>query len=349
MELLVVITIIAILVAIAIPVITSVKRTGLQAKSVSRLRDLQRANIQYAGEHDQFYVPIWDMDPAVNQPWFLNPDFLRYLGADPSGCWWGNSPENVHSPLVPLNISQGMGVSYGINSDSLGWPPEPRHMTRDVPSPSRMLAFAESQDWHVNEWGSNGHYKVPEAYSGATVAYRYNKMTNAAFFDGHVETLPTERGRREYDVVEGAGITDRQSPFTPAASESRQKTPQAISEMERLLKLHARAPAKSNRQPPTMKTLALLVALIAPAMLRAAEAPTPQQLPAGAQFVADLATHRRTRATEAGHCVFQDGPPRPLLVWIHGGAFSGGETKPRMSRFGRTDDRGFAVATINYR
>ena len=186
MELLIVIAIIAILAAIAIPVITSVKRAGLQTKSVSRLRDLQAASIQYAGEHDQFYVPIWDMD--IDQPWFLNPDFLKYFVPNLSSYWWGNSPENVQSPLVPLSIGQAMGTSYGINSDSMDWPPRPRHAA-SVPVPSRMLAFAESQDWHVNEWGSNGRYKVPEAYNGATVAYRYNKMTNGVFFDGHVETL----------------------------------------------------------------------------------------------------------------------------------------------------------------
>ncbi len=149
------------------------------------------ANIRYAGDHDQFYVPVWDMD--INQPWFLNPDFLRYFVPNLSSYWWGNSPENVHSPLVPLNISQAMGTSYGINSDSLGWPPNPRQMLRDVPAPSRMLAFGESQDWHINEWGSNGLYKVPEAYTGATVAYRYNKMTNVVFFDGHAETLPQSK------------------------------------------------------------------------------------------------------------------------------------------------------------
>jgi prepilin-type processing-associated H-X9-DG protein/prepilin-type N-terminal cleavage/methylation domain-containing protein len=190
-ELLVTITIITILVAIAIPVATSLNRAGLQAKSVSRLRDLQRANIQYAGDHDQFYVSIWD--PVINQPWFLNPEFLKYFASNPSSYWWGNSPENMQSPLVPLNIGQSMGASYGINADSMDWPPVPRHALRDVSAPSKMLAFAESQDWIVTEDGSHGQYKTPEAYSASTVAYRYNKMTNIVFFDGHVETLPQNK------------------------------------------------------------------------------------------------------------------------------------------------------------
>ena len=57
-----------------------------------------------------------------------------------------------------------------------------------------------------------------------------------------------------------------------------------------------------------MKTLALLFALLAPVMLHAAEA-RPPRLPAGAQFVADFGLrHRRTRAPEAGRCIFQQRP-----------------------------------------
>jgi prepilin-type N-terminal cleavage/methylation domain-containing protein/prepilin-type processing-associated H-X9-DG protein len=193
-ELLVVIAIIAMLAALASPIFSNAKRSALQAKSVVRLRDLQMANIKYAGEHNQYYVPVWDYD--VNEPWFLNPEYLQCFVSTTnlkSLYWWGNSPENVHSPLVPINISQGMGTSYGINEDYMGWPPIPRNALRDVPAPARMLAFAESQDWIVTEYGSHGQYKVPEAYSGATTAYRYNNMTNIVFFDGHVETLPQSK------------------------------------------------------------------------------------------------------------------------------------------------------------
>ncbi|HZS54499.1 MAG TPA: type II secretion system protein [Bryobacteraceae bacterium] len=192
-ELLVVIAIIAVLVAIASPILATGKRAGLEAKSVSRLRDLQMANIQYAGEHNQFYVPIWDMNPSNSHAWFDNPEFEKYFVANTGSYWWGNSPENMYSPLVPLKFSQSIGSSYGINADYMNWPPAPRQMLRDVPFPARMLAFEESQDWIVTEYGAHGQYKVPEAYSGSTTAYRYNNMTNIVFFDGHVETLPQSK------------------------------------------------------------------------------------------------------------------------------------------------------------
>lgn len=39
--------------------------------------------------------------------------------------------------------------------------------------------------------------------------------------------------------MEGAGITERQSPFTPSASESRQKTRKPFRRWSAFLKLHA--------------------------------------------------------------------------------------------------------------
>lgn len=43
------------------------------------------------------------------------------------------------------------------------------------------------------------------------------------------------------------------------------------------------------------------------------------------------------------------GDPRPLLVWIHGGAYMGGDKSENHPIQGELMARGFAVATINYR
>ena len=101
----------------------------------------------------------------------------------------------------------------------------------------------------------------------------------------------------------------------------------------------------------SMKTLSLsfLLALIAPALLRAAEV-KPPRLPAGAQFIADVSYVTDAHARQKLDVAFsKDGPPRPLLVWIHGGAFSGGDKAENEQIWGDLMDHGFAVATINYR
>ena len=98
-----------------------------------------------------------------------------------------------------------------------------------------------------------------------------------------------------------------------------------------------------------MKTLAILVALLAPVLLHATDA-RPPRLPPGAQFVADVAYVTNAHARQKLDVAFpKDGPPRPLLVWIHGGAFSGGDKAENEQIWGELMERGFAVATINYR
>jgi len=191
-ELLTVVAVIGVLAALIMPAISSAKRSGIEMKSVSRLRDLQTANIQFAFDNNQTYVPAWDM--ASNNAWFTNPLFLRYLvGPATSGYWWGNSPVNVYSPLVPLAFSQSLGSSYGLNDDNENWPPNPRRMLSDVPVPAEMMAFAESQDWLVTNAGAQSYKSGPEVYRWSAIAYRYNNLANVVYFDGHVGTLSMQQ------------------------------------------------------------------------------------------------------------------------------------------------------------
>lgn len=98
-----------------------------------------------------------------------------------------------------------------------------------------------------------------------------------------------------------------------------------------------------------MKTLAILFALLAPVLLPAAEV-HPPKLPAGAQFAGDVAYVSDGYPRQKLDVAFsKDGTPRPLVVWIHGGAFMGGDKVENFPIWGDLMEQGFAVATINYR
>jgi acetyl esterase/lipase len=95
-----------------------------------------------------------------------------------------------------------------------------------------------------------------------------------------------------------------------------------------------------------MRSFAFLISLLAP-VAAAAQMPP---LPPDTQFLADVAY------VTAGHerqtldiAFFRSGPPRPLLVWIHGGAYAGGDKGENRVIWGELMARGYAVATINYR
>lgn len=198
-ELLVVIAIIAILAALATPVFTKAQQAGRQAKTIHRLRDLQRANIQYANGHDGEYVPFRETGPATangdtrtDPHWVDNPEFLTLLGVNSKNHWYTNPPEAICSALIPYSVSQTMVTSFGYNTEALMdqppyWPPATRRAST-VANMSRMMAFADSQDLRLLSSGAS-KYALPEKWSGDTIAYRYNDKANVVFFDGHVEQL----------------------------------------------------------------------------------------------------------------------------------------------------------------
>ncbi len=98
----------------------------------------------------------------------------------------------------------------------------------------------------------------------------------------------------------------------------------------------------------TLSVLALVLLWLAafPAPLEAAPGP----LPAGAEFTADVAFvqhgHERQKLDIAWT---QKGTPRPLLVWIHGGAYMGGDKAENHALWPDLVKSGYAVATVNYR
>lgn len=103
-----------------------------------------------------------------------------------------------------------------------------------------------------------------------------------------------------------------------------------------------------------MKTLASVslfagISLLALTTLAKAQN-TPQNLPADTEFSRDVAyTKEAHEHQKLDIAFFPKGAPRPLLVWIHGGAFMGGDKAENYAIWGELMKRGYAVATINYR
>ena len=76
----------------------------------------------------------------------------------------------------------------------------------------------------------------------------------------------------------------------------------------------------------------------------------PSNLPSGTEFTSDVPyvkdAHERQKL-DIAH--FTKGKPRPLLVWIHGGAFMTGDKAENHAIWPELMSAGYAVATINYR
>jgi len=203
-EVLTVVVIVLILAALLIPVVKNATLAGKQTSSLQRLRSIQMANIQYAGDHDGKYVPSYAT--IINSSgtgtdfvaWFTNSELLIYLVPNPQNYWWGNPHKALCSDLIPYELSKTMPTSFGINADGVdytpdewgNWNPIPRRAP-NMPHAGKMMAFAESQDWAVTE-NACTNYTVPEKQTTNAVAYRYHNKANVAFFDGHVEQLTKE-------------------------------------------------------------------------------------------------------------------------------------------------------------
>lgn len=99
-----------------------------------------------------------------------------------------------------------------------------------------------------------------------------------------------------------------------------------------------------------MKSPTIIIIVLLAATLFASAQKAPSNLPSDTEFSRDVPyvkdAHERQKLDIA---FFKKGKPRPLLIWIHGGAFMTGDKSENHAIWPELMSSGYAVATINYR
>lgn len=216
-ELLVVLAIIAVIVAIAVPSYSYVRRSAAVVKDLSQLRSLQTAHFQFMTEHDGKFIDAGlshgglanETVAWINtlQPYYDNKLVLHSpLDTSPH---WPKSEDGMGVP-VPPSTDRFRRTSYGVNNYLTQYSPiaaiDPlQAATRlsKVRSPVATVhflimayegTFSGADHTHIENWEVAPDAAVEAANNVQTNAVRgpasdWTSVSNYGFLDGHVETL----------------------------------------------------------------------------------------------------------------------------------------------------------------
>jgi prepilin-type processing-associated H-X9-DG protein len=196
-ELLVVIGIIAVLIAILLPVMAKARAAGQRTACLSTLRQLAMANEMYLVENKDWYVPVrvgyslvespgWPPPAPIPaglpqpvapddrvRPWYTWPNFRQHLGIPPYPPDTSRVPAGLICPgavmamsgvYAPNKNGYVIARSYGYNNTGLAtfMNPPAYHLgfkRGQVISPANKLMFADATDWNVSSGGA-GRYEI---------------------------------------------------------------------------------------------------------------------------------------------------------------------------------------------
>jgi prepilin-type N-terminal cleavage/methylation domain-containing protein/prepilin-type processing-associated H-X9-DG protein len=206
-ELLVVISIIAVLAAMLLPSVGLVREAAQGSRCSSSLRQLQLANLQYTNDWPGMFAPKYhyDADGGWSESWVYNNDLKLALDASakPSGSL-NNVPIGLVCPLAKQieALWSPVGYAYGYNYPQQSLGAKDRYLTplTGQAGISTKVAFADALNWGISYGYANpattsassywfGGVPAPEGYSRSCVAYRHHGKANVVFFDGHIERL----------------------------------------------------------------------------------------------------------------------------------------------------------------
>jgi len=244
-ELLIVISIIALLMAILMPALGAARSGSRALACKSNLRQLVIANIGYATENDGFYVPaasdMWDnaglhrwhgQRDATGEPFdSLRGPLIEYLAADGRLKECPLKMEFVKGQDWNTNFEQGCG-GYGYNMTYIGsrtslgaagsvqaWKDSYAMTARmtEIAAPAMTLMFADTA--MANNQKSLIEYSfaeppytvyngrpVTEFYMSPSIHFRHKDQANVGWADGHIE--PRQMAGSGEENVYGANPGD---------------------------------------------------------------------------------------------------------------------------------------------
>ncbi len=190
-ELLVVVAIIAILMALLLPVLGTVRANARTTLCTNHLRQLGQALIMYASDNREYLPYPTETAAGQKQCWYhaIDPYLLRLLPPSAAGA------RNLHlvkqDPIWNTISGQAtactikMNSKLAISSGTVPSIPSDTIRTTDVPTPSNAVLLFDGRAFDVRPSDSFSHRN----FHGwePHVAPRHRMKANILFVDGHVE------------------------------------------------------------------------------------------------------------------------------------------------------------------
>lgn len=214
-EMLVVISIVAVLAAIAFPVYQSMQDSAKAAQCSSNLREIYMGISGYVQDNNGRYPSSRGSGTNINSFWFIEigPYLEPGRRFDPAKVRTGPWPQDIPfaCPACTNHGWGGAGIDVGINGYQVGATVDPRSVsdalrTAKASALSTTLLVADAGrtvgNWQIGfRIGTNGSFTASAAND---IAPRHNGRANILYFDGHVGQV-TEEQLKDPKLIEQLG------------------------------------------------------------------------------------------------------------------------------------------------
>ncbi len=242
-ELLVVISIIALLMAVLVPALRKARGLAHRIVCANHLKTLMTANFVYAAGEDGAYLPVIYTKQGVDYEWLANKTYRSYIAMDsykdphqlsdydvPNEFLCPSDKISKHMVYAYRRVLCSYGYNYTEWQPEGGWKPPiddyAGHFTHKIKQPAQKLAFIDGIDWWVHWYGADYEYawdilgqasiltyrSTPAVgnHGFGPVLYRHSEGANVAFYDGHVEHLRKEKVfiKEDYPETPGMWVAD---------------------------------------------------------------------------------------------------------------------------------------------